>query len=305
MSDLSILSGFTVGSRIELDFEDALILNPLAQFVHPNCQGKCWKTEKRNAPIMRTPFLLIAAFIAGQADADLIPLSAFRSLGISGNIGGSSYSQSISSDLFATFDRSLSDALTIPALMSSTFGGGIGLLHVDSLASQTSTITADAIALSASLRVNLGPFLDPAFPPSPRQSQASFGFEYTFNVLQPLTYELTAPIERSSGHGALPPNIDIFLSSAGVFTIPLYSGGIVSRSGVLLPDTYTLRVASNTLVYSDPLGDFQNVNLSLNFRTSPVPDLGSTAVLLAIGFAGLIVVLRITNRNTGLGAPSI
>ena len=259
---------------------------------------------------MKTPLLLIALFLCGQAYGYLIPLSGFRSVsasGIAGSISGggqSSYSETESlTGPLGAFDGSVSGFADRKDTVPSSYGR-MGSYHAESAATQTSIIAVDQISVTASLwgstRVSL------AGPYGPADSSASSVFEVTFDVLDPLAYQLDA--SRILGwHAMPPPNLNFSLTSA-------HQGAILSNtsltganhfSGILFPDNYTLRFNADIFAVADPLGDFKYVEYSMNLRVTPVPDAGSTGALLAMAFAGLILVRRMSNRNTGHRAVSV
>jgi VPDSG-CTERM motif len=248
---------------------------------------------------MRTsPFLLIALVLAGQAYANMIPLSGVRSVsasGIAGRISGggqSSYSetQSLSGPL-GTFNGNVggsadrTDLLPVPE-----FYGHMGSYHADSRASQTSTITADEISVSASLGGST--MVSWAGPYGPADSWASSIFEVSFNVSTPLEYQLA--VSRSFGYHDMPfPHFEFFLSSTNYGKIldnfslssPLFFPG--PFSGILLPGAYTLRFNADIYAVADPHGDFKLADYSMNLRVAPVPDAGSTLTLLGLALCAI------------------
>ena len=257
--------------------------------------------------ILTILFLLTAEVLRATI---IIPISLERTIGISGKIVDSSYSQLVSySQLFNTFDQSISNELTIESVIIPSYGPT--KIHVDSLASQTSNLTENGdILLGARLNTNVGVFLDPVYPPYNRWAQANFSCEYTFNVVEPIDYTLSASINRSSSHPYNlfgPPKVDIFLSSIGPLNLPL--NGTIYDSGTLLPNIYTLQVSSNTFAFQDPLGDFEKVGVNLDFQTTPitttidsrvtsVPEMGSSLLLLTISFV-VFLFLRHVNYLRG------
>jgi VPDSG-CTERM motif len=239
---------------------------------------------------MRTsPFLSIALILAGQAYANMIPLSGVRSVsasGIAGRISGggqSSYSetQSLSGPL-GTFNGNVggsadrTDLLPVPE-----FYGYMGSYHADSRASQTSTITVDQISVSASLRGST--LVSLAGPYGPASSLASSIFEVSFIVLDVLEYEL-AESHAGSFHDLPVPHFDFLFTSTNHGNILGATNffGANHLSGILLPDVYTLRFNADISTVPDPLGDFKQADYSLNFRVAPVPDAGSTLTLLGL-----------------------
>jgi hypothetical protein len=251
---------------------------------------------------MRTkPFVLVACLFAGPVYATMIPLADFRSVSVSGVAGGQGGSQSYSqqqvpSSPFAQFDENVSGSADWRDPAPTPWYGLTGFYHADSRASQTSTITADQIAVSASLwgssRVSL------AGPYGPASSSASSIFEVSFSVLNPLAYELDA-FRSSAFHDLPPPSFDFSLSSANygsvLGTSDLSQGS--HFSGVLLPDVYTLRFNAGISTVPDPLGDFKYAAYGMNLRVAAVPDTGSSVTFLVIALAGLIVVHRkVSNR---------
>jgi hypothetical protein len=251
---------------------------------------------------MRTkPFVLVACLFAGSVCANMIPLTDFRSVAVSGVAGGQGGSQSYSkqqgpSAPFAQFDGNVSGSADWKDPASTSWYGLTGSYHADSRASQTSTITADQIAVTANLwgssRVSL------AGPYGPASSLASSMFEVSFGVLTPLEYQLDA--FRTSFFPPTPvPTFDFFLSSASSGTI-LSSNqpfGTNQFSGTLLPDVYTLRFNAGLSTGPDPLGDFKFAAYGMNFSVAAVPDAGSSVTLFVIALAGLIAVHRkVTSR---------
>jgi hypothetical protein len=250
---------------------------------------------------MRTkPFVLVACLFAGSVCANMIPLTDFRSVAVSGVAGGQGGSQSYSqqqgpSAPFARFSGNVSGSADWKDPAPTWWYGLTGSYHADSRASQTSTITADQIAVTANLwgssRVSL------AGPYGPASSLASSMFEVSFSVLNPLEYQLDA--FRSSAFHDLPrPSFDFFLSSANYGNI--FGNSHLSQgnhfSGILLPDVYTLRFNAGISTVPDPLGDFKYAAYGMNLRVAAVPDTGSSVTLFLIALAGLIAVHRKVTR---------
>jgi hypothetical protein len=245
---------------------------------------------------MRTnPFLLITLLLAGQAAANLIPLSGFRSVSISGsaqdidgNGATSSYSQTQSLSGFGTFNASLSDSTEQ------------GRAHAESRASQTSAITANEISLSSIVWASEGltNHTEPFGQTSGAVSSAHSTFEITFNVLEPLIYELDASRSIYRHRWGI-FELDFLLGSASHGTIlndlpveALYFGGF---SGILLPDIYTLRFNADMVAFADPLGDTEGADYGMNFHVSPVPDAGSTMALLGTALCAIGGICRKLN----------
>jgi VPDSG-CTERM motif len=249
---------------------------------------------------MRTKLIvLVALCVAGQAYANMIPLSGFRSVsasGVAGGLGGGgqsyySQTQSLSAPL-GYFDANVSGSAdwTDPVPVTQWYGL-MGSYHADSLATQTSTITPDQISVSASLSGSTSVSL--AGPYGPANSSASSIFEVSFNVLTPLEYQLDA--SRAFYFHDMPlPGFDFFLTSSNYGTIldNTSLSGANYFSGILLPDVYTLGFNADISTVPDPLGDLKGASYSMNLRVAGVPDAGSTSMLLGMAFVILIAVHR-------------
>jgi hypothetical protein len=241
---------------------------------------------------MRTKYVLITVLFAGSAHANIIPLSDFRSVSVSGVAGivggGDSYSQEQTpSGPFNKFNGNVAGSADWSDPAPTSWYGLMGSYHADSSANQSSTITADQISVDANLwgstRVSLvGPY-------GPASSFASSIFEVSFGVLTPLEYQLDE-FHTAGFHDLPPPSFDFYLGSATAGTILANSNLAASShsSGVLLPDVYTLRFNANLSTVPDPLGDFKFASYSLNLRVASVPDNASSAVLLLISLVVLI-----------------
>jgi hypothetical protein len=239
--------------------------------------------------------IIIAAFLAGTSSyAVLIPISLDRSVSISGQIADSSYNTTISSNSLGLFEETLSDSLTVTSVIppDPIFGNGMTVVHVESTGSQTSALSPDGFTLHTLLDAQMQRFLDPAGSPyTNRHVGASFGFSYTFQVPEPLSYSLAGSLMRFQGHGVPGlPQVELFLSSSDPFLLPSSSGPI-SHSGILLPGTYTFGASADGLAIVDPLGNSAFAQLDLDFRTTSVPEPGSSLALLAAGF-GLLITLQ-------------
>ena len=176
--------------------------------------------------------------------------------------------------------------------------------HAESAATQTSIIAVDEISVTASLwgstRVSLAGLYGPA------DSSASSVFKVTFDVLDPLAYQLDA--SRILGwHAMPPPNLNFSLTSA-------HQGAILSNtsltganhfSGILFPDNNTHALQCRYLRRRGSSRRLQVCRIQARHLVTPVPDAGSTGALLAMAFAGLILVRRMSNRNTGHRAVSV
>ncbi len=231
--------------------------------------------------MMRTnPFIIITLLLAGQASANMIPLSALRSVSVSGAAGQSSYSgrQSLSAP-FGDFVGNVS---------GSANGQYVPLEspHADSSASQTSTIAEDELSVDVNLVARSGVSLS-SFPGI---AATSSSFEVTFNVLEPLAYQLGG-FRNVFYHAAYPPEINFLLNSASYGTIlgglpfsALYGDGF---AGTLLPDIYTLRFNADISTFPDPLGESIIANYGMNLRVTPVPDAGSTLALLGLALCAI------------------
>ena len=232
---------------------------------------------------MRTKLIILVALcVAGQAYANMIPLSVVRSLSVSGTAGGSSYSQTQSFSGFGTFDGNLAGAADSINSLGLFF-------HADSRASQTSSMSADEISANMILRGNTGISL--SGPAGPVESRASSIFELTFSILTAQEYEITGS-GFLFGHDIPRPNLDFLIASTTSGTILGQSSFFGTHSGILLPDTYTLRFDSDLSAQKDPLGDVQAADININLRVTSVSDAGSTGMLLGVTFVALITVYR-------------
>jgi hypothetical protein len=250
--------------------------------------------------------VLIACLFAGSVCANMIPLTEFRSVAVSGVAGGETGTQSYfeeqaPSASFAHFTGNVSGSADWQDPLPTSFYGLQGSYQVDSRASQTSSITADEISVSAKLWG--GSLVSLAGPYGRASSQASSIFEVSFGVLTPLEYQLDA--FRTSFFLPTPvPTFDFFLSSATSGTVlgSTQSFGFDRFSGTLLPDVYTLRFNAGLSTGPDPLGDFKYAAFNMNLRVTAVPDTGSTVTFLVIALAGLIVVLRVGMKRGRVAA---
>jgi len=167
----------------------------------------------------------------------------------------------------------------------------MGSYHADSRASQNSTITPGQISASASLRGSS--WVSLAGPYGPAGSEAESIFEVSFNVLTPIQYVMA--VSRTLSFVDLPyPEFDFFLTSANHGNI-LDNHNLTGAnlfSGILIPDTYTLRFDAKIDTVADPFGDFKSADYSMNLSIADVPDTGSCGLFFIITLAGLAVAQR-------------
>ena len=218
---------------------------------------------------------LTGTFLAGSTQANLILLSESRSVSASGvaggaGIGGQSYSQAQSSSPgFGGANLQVSGSADwIDTTPVESWYGLLGTYHADSRASQASSITSDHISVNASLGGSTSVAL--AGPYGPADSAASSVFEVSFSVLEPLNYSLD--VSRGFfGHDLPLPEFDFFLDSAhhGTLWDNHNLTGFDSFSGILVPDTYTLRFNASIMCVADPLGDFKAANYGMDLHRGP------------------------------------
>jgi hypothetical protein len=153
------------------------------------------------------------------------------------------------------------------------------VLWADSRAGQTSSIEDDAISIAFNLQVRTGAF---AFGPQGpiEASDASSLFELTFQTFEPVVYELSGTLQRF-WHD-LPPPTFVYTLSNPLGTI-MEGANMLTRTGTLLPDTYTFRIETSMYAVHDPLGDNKGVNSSTIMRFASVPEGGESWLLLGIG----------------------
>jgi hypothetical protein len=223
------------------------------------------------------PFIA-AALVVGNSFAILIPVSALRSVSASGTTQGQSYSQNLSSTSLGVFDESVSGSLGV---------NQVNNFYAASEASQRSGITEDGFLLDIMLDTNT--WVPLTAPPGETKAQASSSFEYSFQTLEPLAYEMVGSYFTFN---SLPPTTLAFslLGSTGsVLTGSFFGQSGDLRSGIILPDTYTFRVDSAVAAREDPLGDFRPLQANIAFNTASVPDAGETWILLAGAFGVLLI----------------
>ena len=253
---------------------------------------------------MRTNFhVVIAVAFATSAYANIIPLSDSRSVnvsGVTGAVGGgdSYFQQEESAGLFGKFDGNVSGSADWSDSVPTSWYGLMGSYRADSRATQISTITTERISVSANLWGSA--WVSLAGPYGPASSVANSVFEVSFDVLNPLQYQIDT-FRSVSFHDLPRPSFDFFLESARAGTI-LNNADISAAnhfSGLLLPDSYTLRFNANLSTVPDPLGDLKFANYSLDLRIASVPDTGSTLVLLFLSLVGAVVFRQLVHVRAG------
>ena len=230
----------------------------------------------------KTLILTLLAAIAGAAHADIIPLTAFRSVDISGRASGDTYSASSSSIALGTFAQTLSDS----ADGSDPEGS---LYHADSRATQTSLITPDQISLSSELfAFSSIVWSYPATLGRDASSTASTIFDLTFRVqsLQAYTLNWSGSAPQTPGFF---PILEFDLINSSGQTIASMSSIFREVSGFLAPDDYRLRFNSIVIAVKDPLGNLKTTDFDMNMRVASVPETGSTLALMAIALGAVLV----------------
>ena len=230
--------------------------------------------------------VFIAALLAGNSYAILIPLTAQRTVSISGSAtsvaGTDSYSQTQSSTELGAFASDLSHS-------AESLG-----FSAQSQASQTSTISPSEILIDLALyAATQMPFSQ---PPGGVTARASSLFEFTFQTLEPLSYELGGTFFRAS-HDFPGPNFTLAL--LGSLGTVFEDQSVLPRMGFLLPDTYTFRVITNLAPWMDPLGDLQVVESRISLRTTSVPETGSTLLFLGGAFGLLLISRKSMKKASG------
>jgi VPDSG-CTERM motif len=241
------------------------------------------------------PFLLLIPLLAVPAFGDLIPLSAFRSVSISGTAGAESYSQLRSSSSLGNFAASISDSADWqdPGATSVEYFGNFypaGFHHTESSATQTSTISGNGISISSSIFGDSWTSL--AGPYNLAESRAASIFEAAFRILEPQVYDLDSSFDLLIGHGFSFPHLSFSLSGAtygSIFPTPFQGrqNHVNHVSGLLLPDLYTLRIETDISTAPDPLGYDRQVDYELDLTVAPVPDAGSTLALLGMALCAI------------------
>ncbi|MEO7598989.1 MAG: hypothetical protein ABIV50_08650 [Opitutus sp.] len=248
----------------------------------------------------RLVIVLLVLAVAADASATLIPLSITRSVGIGGTAGEINYSESVSSTLDGTFSSSLTNSASWTDTEPKIAGFSASSYRAASSAAQNSTVSGSDISVDIDLFASSGVSL--WGPYSSGYSSTSSAFECIFLVQQALYYEFT--MQRFvSGHDLPGPFLNFQLVGDNAGSILNPNSGLFGSpaTGILLPDTYTLRFNASAMSVVDPLGDFKSVDWSMHLNTSPVPDGASTFGLLGLALAGTSILGRFMRRPLAAG----
>ena len=221
-------------------------------------------------------------------------LEAWREVGVSGETGGNTYSESAGQAGGGAFSSEVSGEAfqSNPPVIGHGFGSGYSYAR----SSQESEIGEDGVSVEGSLYMqSWAPGLWALGALGTHDAAGRNLFSVTFQVLEPQAYELEfwQLLGQNEFWFTFPEfrRFDFF-----DFTSPLY-GNIVQTdrgtsvgnwSGVLLPDVYTLSYLPDLFTATDYLGDSAQVVYRLDLSVSAVPEGGDTLWLLGIGIAGLV-----------------
>ena len=254
--------------------------------------------SKQMVGVVALAWALFVLCVVTQAFGSVVIMDAWREVGVSGETGGNTYSESRGFSGAGIFNAEVEGEAfqSNPPILGHGFGSGYSYGR----SSQESEIGEDGVSVEGSLYMqSWAPGL---WAPGALGTHDAAGrnlFSVTFQVLEPQAYELE--FWQSLGPNefwfAFPEfrRFDFF-----DFTSPLY-GNIVQTdrgtsvgnwSGVLLPDTYTFSYLPDLFTATDYLGDSAQVLYKLDLAVTPVPDTGSTLALLGLGLVGLLVVKR-------------
>jgi hypothetical protein len=247
---------------------------------------------------MKTQAMIIgAALSAINAQANLIPLSSFRNISISGTAIDESYSDSRSSTSLGSFNQTVSNSVT-DTDSEGTIYQALGQVH------QTSLITNDSVFLSTNMFAETEMIW--RFPASLHGtvgSEATSTFAFTFALADPSNLTLLGSGSTPTGFQRNVPDsvfdlrltsLDgpIFSTHSFLIIDPLAHNPSVPASISVLPGIYTLQVTAHTFAVPDPLGDLAMFSTDLTMRATSVPEVGSTLILMLGGLAVLIIGVR-------------
>jgi hypothetical protein len=239
--------------------------------------------------------------LAGQAHADIIPLSDNRSVSVSGYAQGhgaelQSYSQTATPAPFAPFNGSVNGSVDSTDASPAYPLDPLFTSHADGQSNQTSIIGTSRLAVSGNLRgrewigQNGG---------SSAAAEMNSVFEVGFRVDAPIAYTLSAApllgFHQDSGGVGASSLFDFSLTSANHGVILNYYDFLGASlfgdsSGILQPDDYMLRLNASVSLVPDPLGDVAFAEYGVTFTVTP--ESAPTALLLGMAFAGFAALWR-------------
>ena len=181
-----------------------------------------------------------------------------------------------------------------------------GSQRAASTSSVTSFVGEDLITSEGRMGVDTRvPYSGPPYGVS--VARAWSVFEMSFLVEEALFWELDIDVSVGNDFGRIRPEFEFSSLGGGDVLSPLQESflgkGLVSYSGIFLPDIYTFRLNSETWASIDPLGDS---GLALRAYAPGDPKRRDNRPLdllagLASGFAGSPILLRIDRIEVGNG----